>query len=266
MLPEGNKLINAEIDGHFPQPPSGSLATQKHAAAHRRSARCGDYDLGIAFDGDGDRIGAVDRKGRVLFGDQLMILFARDVLTTNPGATIIADVKASGALFDDIAKNGGVPLMWKTGHSLVKAKMKETKALLAGEMSGHIFFADRYFGYDDGIYSAIRLINLLEHADKSLDQMIDELPEAFNTPEIRIDTTEEHKFQLVEEIRARMTAQGREYFRRRWRTRQQRRWLVAGSRLQHPTRRNRPRRRQRRRFVTTPQNHHPRTAKRQRHR
>jgi phosphomannomutase len=157
-------------------------------------------DVGLAFDGDGDRLGAVDREGRILYGDQLMILFARDVLQRHPQATIIADVKASQTLFDDVAKHGGTPLMWKTGHSLVKAKMKETGALLAGEMSGHLFFADEYFGFDDGIYAAIRMMNLLAHHSQPLEEMVTGLPACFSTPEIRIDVPDSKKFSMVEGI------------------------------------------------------------------
>ena len=205
-LPGDHKVINAEIDGTFPNHhPDPTVPA--HMQQLIQEVQAGEFDVGIAFDGDGDRIGAVDRQGRILYGDQLMMLFARDVLSRHPGATIIADVKASQSLFDDIAAHGGRPCMWKTGHSLVKSKMKETGARLAGEMSGHIFFADDYFGYDDGIYSAVRLINLLAHSEKTLEQLIDEMPVVHNTPEIRIETTEEQKFLVVEEIKARLAEQ-----------------------------------------------------------
>jgi phosphomannomutase len=207
LLPLECTVINSEIDGtfpnHHPDPTIPALMQQLIDTVQE-----GDYDVGIAFDGDGDRIGAVDKTGRILYGDQLMVLFGRDVLSRHPGATIIADVKASQTLFDDIANHGGQPLMWKTGHSLVKSKMKETKALLAGEMSGHIFFADEYFGYDDGIYSAVRLINLLAHSELSLVELMDAMPKVHNTPEIRIDTTEELKFKAVAEIKERLAAAG----------------------------------------------------------
>ncbi len=200
-------VINAEIDGNFPNhhPDPTIPALMKQLIDTVQSK---DADVGIAYDGDGDRIGAVDKTGRILYGDQLMVLFGRDVLSKHAGATIIADVKASQTLFDDIAKHGGQPLMWKTGHSFVKSKMKETKAHLAGEMSGHIFFNDEYFGYDDGIYSGVRLINLLAHADQSLVEMMDAMPEVYNTPEIRIDTTETLKFSAVAEIKERLAAAG----------------------------------------------------------
>lgn len=203
QLPGDHVVINAEIDGdfpnHHPDPAVPANMQQLITAVAAHNA-----DLGIAFDGDGDRIGAVDTQGRILYGDQLMVLFARDVLKTHPGATIIADVKASQTLFDDITTHGGTPLMWKTGHSLIKAKMKESAAALAGEMSGHIFFADRYFGYDDGIYSAVRLINLLAHSSASLDALVDAFPATHNTPEIRIDVEETHKFALIDTIKQRL--------------------------------------------------------------
>lgn len=206
-LPLECTVINAKIDGTFPNhhPDPTIPALMKQLID---TVQSGGYDVGIAFDGDADRIGAVDKTGRILYGDQLMVLFGRDVLSRYPGATIIADVKASQTLFDDIAAHGGNPIMWKTGHSLVKSKMKESKAHLAGEMSGHIFFNDEYFGFDDGIYSSVRLINLLAHSPKSLEQLMDEMPEVHNTPEIRIDTTEELKFKAVAEIKDRLAAAG----------------------------------------------------------
>jgi phosphomannomutase len=165
-------------------------------------------DLGVAFDGDGDRIGAIDGKGRILWGDQLMILLADDVLKSHPGATIIADVKASQALFDEVARMGGKPLMWKTGHSLVKAKMAETGAPLAGEMSGHIFFADRYYGFDDGLYAAVRLLSYLSSQPKSLAELRDGLPQPVNTPELRFPCSDTRKFDVVDEVKKRMVASG----------------------------------------------------------
>ncbi len=144
-------------------------------------------DIGIAFDGDGDRIGAIDAQGRIVSGDQLLAILAREVLTARPGATIIADVKASQALFDDVNSRGGKALMWRTGHSLIKSKMAETGAPLAGEMSGHIFFADRYYGFDDALYAAVRLLSAVKRAGGSLSALRDCLPTLVNTPEIRID-------------------------------------------------------------------------------
>jgi len=158
-------------------------------------------DLGVAYDGDGDRIGAIDDEGHIIWGDQLMVFFSRDILSSNPGATIISEVKASKVLYDEIERLGGRPIMWKTGHSLIKKKIKEEKALLAGEMSGHIFFADRFFGFDDAIYSSARLLELLSQSEKKLSQMLSELPKTYHTPEIRVYTSDEVKFKIVEEVK-----------------------------------------------------------------
>ncbi len=157
-------------------------------------------DLGIAFDGDGDRIGVVDETGRIIWGDELMVLFARDLLKQNPGATIIGEVKCSQTLFDDIALNGGYPIMWKAGHSLIKAKMKETGAVLAGEMSGHIFFADRFYGFDDAAYVGARLLEILSRTDKKLSELLANLPQTFSTPELRVDCSDDVKFEVVRRI------------------------------------------------------------------
>ncbi len=156
-------------------------------------------DLGVAYDGDGDRIGVVDEKGNILWGDELLILFSRDVLKRHPGATIISEVKCSQRLFDQISLHGGVPIMWKAGHSLLKAKMKETHALLAGEMSGHMFFADRYFGYDDAIYASLRLLELLAHVNRPLSTLLADLPRSVSTPEIRVDCPDEKKFVIAQQ-------------------------------------------------------------------
>jgi len=158
-------------------------------------------DLGIAYDGDGDRIGVIDDEGSIIWGDQLMIIFARDILPKNPGATIISEVKASKLLYDEVQNLGGRPVMWKTGHSLIKKKIKEDKALLAGEMSGHIFFADRYFGFDDAIYSSARLLEIVSRSDKKLSQMLSDLPQMVHTPEIRIYASDQVKFIIVEEVK-----------------------------------------------------------------
>lgn len=158
-------------------------------------------DLGVAYDGDGDRIGAIDDRGNIIWGDQLMVFFSRDILPSNPGAPVISEVKASKVLYDEIEKLGGRPIMWKTGHSLIKKKIKEEKALLAGEMSGHIFFADRYFGFDDAIYSSARLLELLSRSGKKLSQMFSELPKTYHTPEIRVYASDEVKFKIVEEVK-----------------------------------------------------------------
>ncbi len=206
-LPGRHVLLNEKIDGtfpaHHPDPtlPECLVQLQDTVAAEG-------CDLGVAFDGDGDRIGAVDGKGRILWGDQLMVLWAMDVLATHPGATIIADVKASQTLFDEIARLGGEPLMWRTGHSLIKAKMAEVGAPLAGEMSGHIFFADRYYGFDDGLYAAVRLLGFLSRSGTDLATLRDRLPQPVNTPELRFPCDEQRKFGVVDEIAGRLRAAG----------------------------------------------------------
>ncbi|MBU0889199.1 MAG: phosphomannomutase/phosphoglucomutase, partial [Alphaproteobacteria bacterium] len=200
-LPSNHILLNVEVDGtfpnHHPDPTEPKNLVQMIAAVKERGA-----DLGIALDGDADRIGVVDGQGRILWGDQLMIILARAVLAERPGSTIIADVKASQVLYDEIAKAGGVPLMWRTGHSLIKTKMKETGSPLAGEMSGHIFFADRYYGFDDALYAAIRLIEIIANGDKSLAELRDTLPETVNTPELRFPCSDERKFAVIDEVKA----------------------------------------------------------------
>jgi phosphomannomutase len=165
-------------------------------------------DFGIAFDGDADRIGAIDGQGRIVAGDQLLAIYAEEVLKTHPGAVIIADVKASQVLFDRVAQLGGKPVMGRTGHSLVKVKMAETGSPLAGEMSGHVFFADKYYGYDDAIYSAVRLVSQMGGADKSLAAFRDALPQTVNTPELRFPVDEARKFAVVDEVKARLSKAG----------------------------------------------------------
>jgi len=165
-------------------------------------------DLGIAFDGDSDRIGVIDETGSLLFGDQLMVLFSEDVLERNPGAPIISEVKASKFLYDRITELGGQPIMWKAGHSLIKAKMKETKAPLAGEMSGHIFFADQYFGYDDALYAGARLMALMAKRGRSLSSLLSHLPRTFSTPEIRQECPDSLKFSVVENLKAILREKG----------------------------------------------------------
>ncbi len=202
-IPGTHTLLFPDVDGtfpnHHPDPtePHNLIDLQK-AVAEKKA------DLGIAFDGDADRIGAIDSKGRIIAGDQLLAIYAHEVLKTHPGAVIIADVKASQALFDKVAELGGKPLMGKTGHSLIKAKMAETNAPLAGEMSGHVFFADKYYGYDDAIYAAVRLISLISSSGKSLADWRDSLPQTINTPEMRFPVDEARKFAVVEEIKARL--------------------------------------------------------------
>jgi phosphomannomutase/phosphoglucomutase len=158
--------------------------------------------VGLAYDGDSDRLGVIDADGTMVWGDQLMILFARQVLETNPGATVIMEVKSSQTLFDDIAKHGGRPIVWKTGHSNIKQKMKEEHALLAGEMSGHLFFADRYFGFDDAIYASGRLLEILASTGKTIRELLADVPKTFTTPEIRVDCPDDVKFGLVDELTA----------------------------------------------------------------
>jgi phosphomannomutase len=162
----------------------------------------------VAFDGDGDRIGAIDGQGRVIWGDQLLMIYAEDLLAQLPGATIIADVKASRALFDHVSAHGGRPLMWKTGHSLIKSKMKEISAPLAGEMSGHVFFAHEYYGFDDALYAAVRLIAASARLGKSVTELRGAMPALVNTPEMRFQVDESRKFAVVTEVAARLQADG----------------------------------------------------------
>jgi len=206
-LPGRHIVLNGNVDGHFPAHHPDPTLPETLGQLRRTvlDERC---DLGIAFDGDGDRLGVVDNRGNILWGDQLMLLWSEDVLRRQPGATIIADVKTSQTLFDAIERLGGQPIMWRTGHSLIKAKMRETGAALAGEMSGHIFFADRYFGFDDALYATIRLLNIVARGNRSLADLYDRLPKTVNTPELRIDCEEARKFSIVNEVRSRLQANG----------------------------------------------------------
>lgn len=209
QLPGEHILLNQDIDGTFPaHHPDPTV--EKNLKQLQETVRDQGCDLGVAFDGDGDRIGAVDGQGRVLWGDQIMLLLAQDILKQHPGATIIADVKASQVLFDEVARAGGKPLMWKTGHSLIKTKMAELKSPFAGEMSAHLFFADRYYGYDDALYAAVRMLGVVSRSGRSLDAFRDSLPPVVNTPEIRFDCSEERKFTVVEEVRDRLAQAGAE--------------------------------------------------------
>jgi phosphomannomutase/phosphoglucomutase len=190
-----------EMDGRFPNHhPDPTLPEAMDALI--RTVRSEKADFGIAYDGDADRIGVVDDEGHLIWGDQLLIFFARDILKTNPGRAVISEVKATQVLYDEIARLGGRPIMYRTGHSLIKKKIKEEKALLAGEMSGHIFFADRWFGFDDAIYSSARLYELLSATDVKLSTMLAGLPKTFSTPEIRIYASDEVKFKIVDEVKA----------------------------------------------------------------
>jgi phosphomannomutase / phosphoglucomutase len=185
-----------EPDGRFPNHHPDPTIPQ-NLDHLRRKVTATDADLGISFDGDADRIGVVERDGRIIWGDQLMILFARDILKTSPGAKIIGEVKCSQTLYDDIEKHGGIPIMWKAGHSLIKGKMKAEGALLAGEMSGHLFFADRYYGFDDAIYAGARLLEILTRDEKTLQDHLADVPVLVSTPEIRIDCPDDKKFGVV---------------------------------------------------------------------
>ncbi|MBV9842952.1 MAG: phosphomannomutase/phosphoglucomutase [Sphingomonadaceae bacterium] len=207
LLPGEHHTLYTEVDGtfpnHHPDPTEEkNLADLKALVAEKQ------LDFGVAFDGDGDRIGAIDGKGRVVWGDQLLAILAEPVLREQPGATIIADVKASQALYDRVAELGGKPLMWKTGHSLIKTKMKETDSPLAGEMSGHIFFAHDYYGFDDAQYAAVRLIRAVRLLGGSLTALKDAMPAMVNTPELRFQSSEERKFEVVEEVLERLAADG----------------------------------------------------------
>jgi phosphomannomutase len=206
-LPGEHHLLFTEVDGRFPNhhpdpTEEKNLADLKAIVADKR------LDFGLAFDGDGDRIGAIDGEGRVIWGDQLLMIYAEDLLRELPGASIIADVKASRALFERVGELGGRPLMWKTGHSLIKSKMKETGAPLAGEMSGHVFFAHKYYGYDDALYAAIRLIAASVRLGKSVTQLRGAMPALVNTPELRFQVDESRKFAVIDEVKERLASAG----------------------------------------------------------
>lgn len=199
----------AEPDGRFPNhhPDPTMPENLEHLT---RAVKEQKALLGIAFDGDSDRIGVVDRDGRPIFGDELLVLYARDILRSNPGAKIISEVKASHRLFQDIAKHDGKPILWKTGHSLIKSKMKSEGALLAGEMSGHMFFNDRYYGYDDAIYAAARLLEIIAREKKSPGELLSDLPKTVCTPELRVDCPDEVKFRVVDRAKERLMSMGLE--------------------------------------------------------
>ena len=206
-LPGEHHLLFTQVDGNFPNhhpdpTEEKNLADLKVLVADKK------LDFGLAFDGDGDRIGAIDGLGRVIWGDQLLMIYAEDLLRLVPGSTIIADVKASKALFERVSQLGGQPLMWKTGHSLIKSKMKETHAPLAGEMSGHIFFAHQYYGYDDALYASIRLIAASARLGHSVTELRSAMPNMINTPELRFQVDESRKFAVIDEVKARLAASG----------------------------------------------------------
>jgi phosphomannomutase / phosphoglucomutase len=198
-----------EMDGRFPNhhpDPTVEANMRDLQAAVRSSGAL----VGIAYDGDADRIGAVDENQHIVWGDELMVVFARSILTTRPGATIIGDVKCSRRLYDDIAQHGGRPIMWKTGHSLIKSKLKQENAALAGEMSGHMFFNDRYYGFDDAIYASFRLLEILSREGRGLGAILSDLPKTCVTPEIRLDCPDASKFEIVRKAA--------EYFRAHYET------------------------------------------------
>ena len=206
-LPGEHHLLYTEVDGNFPNhhpdpTVEDNLADLKRLVAEKQ------LDFGVAFDGDGDRIGAVDGQGRVIWGDQLLMIYAEDLLAQVPGATVIADVKASRALFERVAECGGRPLMWKTGHSLIKSRMKETGAPLAGEMSGHIFFAHDYYGFDDALYAGVRLIAASARLGRSVTELRGAMPAMVNTPEMRFQVDESRKFAAIDEVKQRLSAGG----------------------------------------------------------
>jgi phosphomannomutase len=208
-LPGEHFLLNAEIDGNFPNHHPDPTVAENLVQLQETVLREG-CDLGIAFDGDGDRLGLVDARARIVWGDQILLFLARDILKRHPGATIIADVKCSEVLFDGIAAAGGRPLMWKTGHSVIKAKMKELDSPFAGEMAAHFVFGDGFYGYDDALYAAVRVLSILQSSAETLADFRDSLPRLVNTPELRVPCPEARKKAVVEEVRGRLAAEGAE--------------------------------------------------------
>ena len=230
--PAGTNACSPRSTAHFPNHhPDPTEPHNLEALIHEVTT--GGYELGIGFDGDGDRIGVVDGKGRIVFGDQILQILAADVLARHPGATIIADVKTSQTFFDEVARLGGKPLMWKTGHSLIKAKMAEVAAPLSGEMSGHIFYKDGFYGHDDALYVAVRLLDILARGTATMADLKDAMPVAYNTPEVRFDCPEERKFAAIAEVKANLAREGARGGRHRRRAGEDRRRLVAGTRVQH---------------------------------
>lgn len=206
-LPGEHIVINAEVDGTFPNH-HADPTVEKNLQQLKDVVAAEGYDIGLSFDGDGDRIGAIDAHGRVVWGDQMLAIMAGEILDELPGAPIIADVKASQAFFDRIAELGGEPVMWKTGHSLIKAKMVQLEAPLAGEMSGHIFYKHKFYGHDDALYAGIRFLNAVTKQGGDLVVLKDGLPAAINTPELRFDCDDLKKFSVVEEVKAKLQAAG----------------------------------------------------------
>jgi phosphomannomutase len=202
-LPGEHHTLFTEVDGEFPNHHPDPTVPE-NLEDLRRLVADKNLDFGVAFDGDGDRIGAIDGEGRIIWGDQLLMIYAEDLLRVIPNSTIIADVKASRVLFDRVAELGGKPLMWKTGHSLIKSKMKEIHAPLAGEMSGHVFFADNYYGYDDALYAAVRLMAASARLGKSVTELRGAMPSVLNTPEMRFQVDESRKFAAIDEVKQRL--------------------------------------------------------------
>lgn len=195
--------MDGAFPNHHPDPTVPENLETLVDTVRRTGAR-----VGLAWDGDGDRLGVVDADGEIVWGDRLLVLFARDLLRTRPGAAVLGDVKCSQTLFDDVARHGGRPILWKTGHSLIKTKMKEEQALLAGEMSGHFFFADRYYGYDDGIYSALRVVEILAREGRSIGELLADLPRTHATPELRVDCPDPDKQRVIDEVKAGLAGRG----------------------------------------------------------
>ncbi len=206
QLPGEHILLNTTIDGNFPAHHPDPVVPE-NLVQLQEAVRLHNCDFGIAFDGDGDRIGVIDAQARIVWGDLLVAFYAQEVLKQHPGAYVIADVKASQVFFDEVKRMGGEPVMWRTGHSIIKAKMKEINCPLAGEMSGHMFFADRYFGFDDAPYAALRLIGKLSTQTQTLGQWLDRLPKRYTTPELRIECDDERKFEVIKEITAKLRQQ-----------------------------------------------------------
>ncbi|HEY3296657.1 MAG TPA: phosphomannomutase/phosphoglucomutase [bacterium] len=199
--------LYSDVDGRFPNH-HPDPTVEKNLVDLKKLVADKGLDVGVGLDGDADRLGAITGNGKVLWGDQLMVLFARSILRQQPGATVIADVKCSENFFEDVRKHGGNPIMWKTGHALIKNKLWAEEAVLAGEMSGHFFFADRYFGFDDGIYAACRLVEIVSRLDHTLSEELSDLPPTFSTPEIRVDCPDEVKFALVDKVKAEFKKMG----------------------------------------------------------
>lgn len=207
LLPGHHVVLNDVVDGTFPaHHPDPSV--EENMRQLQKTVIDGGMDAGFAFDGDGDRIGVIDNRGRIFWGDQILLFLAEDIIARNPGKPVIADVKCSQILFDAIERFGGLPVIWKTGHSLIKSKMAEMAAPLAGEMSGHIFIKDQYYGFDDGLYAAVRFMRYLQDLPIDLAAWRDRLPEIHNTPEMRVECAEDRKFKVIDEVRGRLQKSG----------------------------------------------------------